>query len=179
MTDGPTPKTPESIQFPKSGNVPNHPKLPLLIYRKALDPLHADLASVFESMFTKNGWKETWRNGVYPFRHYHSNAHETLAVCSGHATLELGGASGGRFEVDKGDVVVLPAGCGHMLLNSSGGFQVVGTYPDGASYDLIREEQMLTEGILKRIESVPLPCFDPIFGKQGPLVSLWKAALSG
>lgn len=46
-----------------------------------------------------NGWGGTWVWQVFAYHHYHPNAHEALAVVSGHAELMLGGRKGQRVSV--------------------------------------------------------------------------------
>ena len=74
---------------------------------------------------------------MYSTTHFHSTTHEVLAIASGSAKICLGGESNpGGVEpvVSAGDVLVLPAGVGHRLLEDrDGGFQMVGSYlSDGA-----------------------------------------------
>jgi hypothetical protein len=68
-------KTPivETHRFAENGTVPNS-RLPLVVYRGAL-PDDGDRAAACEQMFARNGWPDSWRNGIYPFHHYHSTAH--------------------------------------------------------------------------------------------------------
>jgi len=89
--------------------------------------------------------------------------------------VKLGGESGAVFDFVPGDVVVLPDGTGHRCLESSDGFLVVGAYPPGQEWDLIRadEPEKKTEAV-KRIARVPLPDTDPVLGKDGPLMRLWR-----
>ncbi|HKK17619.1 MAG TPA: cupin domain-containing protein, partial [Opitutales bacterium] len=159
----------------ESENIPNHPNFPVLLYRGALDADEGPLAEAFESCYQKNDWRGAWRWGVYDFHHYHSNAHEVLGVASGEAELKLGGPKGRTVTVRAGDVVVLPAGTGHMNVGSSGDFQVVGAYPAGQeNKDLIRNDEPLDDTIRERIKNVARPTADPIFGEDGPLLSEWK-----
>ena len=117
------------------GAIPNHPRWPLLVYPAALALSGPDPAALFEALFTRNGWPAAWRNGVFPFHHYHSNAHEALGVYSGEVTVQFGGDAGVKIVARPGDVIVLPAGTGHKKLSSSGQLGVVGAYPNGAHPD--------------------------------------------
>jgi uncharacterized protein YjlB len=62
------------------GSVPNHPRWPLLVYPGVLE---ISSAEAFEELFTRNRWPAAWRDGVFPFHHYHSNSHEALGVYEG------------------------------------------------------------------------------------------------
>lgn len=153
---------PQTLLLGPGETMPNS-RLPVLIYRAE--------AGGFEAMFAANGWVGIWRNGVYDFDHYHSNAHEVLGVEAGHATLRLGGAEGQDVEISTGDVVVLPAGTGHRRITRSPDFVVVGAYPRGQqSYDLCRDRTPEAE---IRITKVAMPESDPVRGQHGPLLTLW------
>src|SRR2546426_301740 len=56
----------------------------------------------------------------------------------GTATLQLGGQHGENVEVGAGDVIVIPAGVAHQNIGASDDFGVVGAYPGGRSWDLLR-----------------------------------------
>jgi uncharacterized protein YjlB len=144
-------------------------RLPLLLYRQAFAPDTPDLPSAIEERFAKNDWTGSWRAGVFPFHHYHSTTHEVLAVYRGTATLQLGGEKGRKFEVKPGDVIVIPAGVGHKRLESSEDFGVVGAYPGGRQWDLLRGLPGERPQADRNIAAVPLPENDPIYGPDGPL----------
>ena len=160
--------------FEDDGSIPNSP-MPLLLYRGALDLALADPAAAFEQRFARHRWTGGWRNGIYPFHHYHSTSHEVLGIARGRATVRFGGANGTSVEVEAGDAVVIPAGVGHKNEGASDDLLVVGAYPDGCDYDLCRGRPEERDHALRNIQRVPLPATDPLFGMQGPLVSHWRA----
>jgi uncharacterized protein YjlB len=165
---------PKELRFGDAGAIPNNPRLPALLYKGAVG-LGADPAADIERIFAENSWPPQWRYGIYPFHHYHSTAHEALGVARGSAKVMLGGETGEPVEFAAGDVVVLPAGTGHCCLSSSADFLVVGAYPPGQAWDLIRATEPEKEAdAVKRIARVPLPESDPVNGKDGPLVRLWS-----
>src|SRR6185503_11815865 len=71
---------PLTFMFQDDGAVPNNPALPALIYKGALDLADArDPAAAIEKLFKSNGWGHgQWRDGIFPFVHYHSMIHEAL-----------------------------------------------------------------------------------------------------
>ncbi|PDT80128.1 cupin [Sinorhizobium sp. BJ1] len=165
-------REPEIIRFPPSEWVPNHPRLPVLVYRQAL--AENDMAAEFERRFAGTGWRGVWRNGVFSYQHYHIGAHEVLGIAKGNAKLLIGGPQGAVMEVGAGDCLVLPAGTGHMTLGASDGFLVVGGYPPGQSADI--QTKAVSRSDLQTIADVPLPPADPLYGANGPLMRLWKNA---
>ncbi len=163
------PPQPETLFLHPNGWVPNSAK-PVLLYRGALGPAD-DAASTAEAMFEANGWPPQWRAGIFDFHHYHTTAHEALAVTAGAATLELGGPEGAEIAVRAGDVLVLPAGTGHRCETSSPDFLVVGAYPPHVKWDTVREAP--TQEMLARIANLPFPQSDPVGGPDGCLPALW------
>ena len=110
--------------FDDDGSIPNS-NMPLLVYRNAVP---ADAAAI-ERVFAANRWPPAWRNGVHPFHHFHSSAHEVLGVARGEASVLFGGPSGTVVLVRAGDVVVVPAGVAHCNQGQSSDLLIVGAYP--------------------------------------------------
>lgn len=156
------------------GRIPNNEKLPLLVYRQAVALPGEDPAAAFESLFTTNGWPAAWRNGIHPFHHYHSTAHEVLGVFRGRATACFGGEHGVRMTVSAGDVVVIPAGVGHKGLEASPDLGIVGAYPACTGPDLCRGLPEERPACLEAIARVALPDRDPVYGARGPLREHWS-----
>ena len=77
------------------GTFPNNEQLPLVLYRGAIRVTEGDPATTIEQVFAANGWGNAWRNGIFPYHHYHSTAHEVLGVACGTARVQLGGDSNG------------------------------------------------------------------------------------
>ena len=84
----------------------------------------------------------------------------------------------GRVEtrLGKGDVVIVPAGVGHRLLEEEeekreDGFVMVGSYPVGCSWDMCygragEEEKVKGIGKLVWFER------DPVYGDTGPVLEV-------
>jgi uncharacterized protein YjlB len=155
------------------GEIPNS-RLPMLIYEGVMALPSEDPARAMEETFERNGWSGTWRDGIYPYHHYHSTAHEVLGVFSGSAEVQLGGKAGLTRTLRAGDVVVLPAGVGHKNVRSSPDFGVVGAYPEGQDWDMNYGRPGERPKTDENIARVPLPTADPVFGEDGPLVQHWN-----
>jgi uncharacterized protein YjlB len=169
------PPAPETHLFADDGSVPNNQRLPFLVYRGAIDLIGTpDPEATIERVFRDNGWGDTWRNGIYPYVHYHSMIHEGMGIARGRARVRFGGNNGKDIELVQGDIAVLPAGTGHQCLWSSPDLLVIGTYPKTGRYDLCRGSRGEHAKAMQSIPLVPLPDTDPVFGQRGPLLQLWR-----
>ena len=168
------PRKPELFRFRDDGETPNNPRLPLVVYRGAvrLDRGY-DPAAVLEETFARHGWRDSWRDGVYDFLHFHTATHEVLGIARGRVTVQFGGSKGCNITLAAGDVVVLPAGTGHRRIRASRDLLVVGAYPAGGSYDEPRPEETDHARALASIAKVKLPRHDPVYGAEGALGRLW------
>jgi uncharacterized protein YjlB len=61
-----------------------------------------------EATFADNDWQGSWRNGLYPFHHYYSTAHEVLGIYSGSVRVQFGGEEGLKLLAAEEDVLILP-----------------------------------------------------------------------
>ena len=156
------------------GAIPNHPRWPLLIYPSAVAIAGSDPAVAFEELFTRNRWPAAWRDGVFPFHHFHSNGHEALGIYEGEVTVQFGGDAGVTVTACPGDVLVLPAGTGHKKLASQGALGVVGAYPEGTHPDTCTAPFVRAAAAAQRVAKVALPACDPVFGPRGPLFDHWR-----
>jgi uncharacterized protein YjlB len=162
--------------FTDDGTIPNNPELPFVLYRGAIDLAGSpDPEDVIEKTFAANGWGGLWRNGVYPYVHYHSMIHEAMGVARGRAKVRFGGEKGREIDIAPGDVVILPAGTGHQRLGQSADLVVIGAYPASGKYNLCRGSKAERVKALASIPKVPPPATDPVFGPKGPLMALWRA----
>ena len=150
----------------------------MILYRSPVKPADGvDPAALFEDLFAANHWNKSWRDSIYPFNHFHTATHEVLGIARGHARVRFGGAKGRVIEVREGDVIVQPAGTGHRCLSKSRDLLVVGAYPKGkggGDYDQPRPGEVDHEEAAASIARTPAPLNDPVYGREGPLIRLWR-----
>ncbi len=165
----------QTYRFQDDGLVPNNPRWPLIVYRSPVRLVDSfDPAAVFEQLFARNGWGDSWRDGIYDYVHYHPRTHEVLGIARGRARVQFGGGKGRKVGIKAGDVVILPAGTGHRRLAASKDLLVVGAYPPSGQYDEFGASQQEHDRALAAIARVPPPKADPVYGRDGPLTWLWR-----
>lgn len=155
------------------GNFPNNGHLALLVYRNALRLDKTIEGKEIETLFESNGWANAWQDGVYDYHHYHSITHEVMGVIDGTARIQFGGPSGISIMVERGDVIIIPAGIAHKNIGGDEIFKCVGAYPEGKDYDLNYGKPGERPKADENIKNVPLPEHDPVFGAAGPLIKEW------
>jgi len=160
------------LQLEENEPFPNNTKLPVLVYKNVFGSSVSP--EQIENTLQKNNWGDSWRNGVYNFQHYHSTAHEALGVYQGWAMVQLGGPGNKPVKIEKGDLVVLPAGTAHKRIDSGGGFALVGAYPDGQNWDMIYGKTKEFKKAKTNIVNVKLPTEDPIYGEGGKMFDYWE-----
>jgi len=161
----------EAYRFVGDGRFPNS-ALPAIVYRQAV-PTDADRV---EALLRRNRWAPAWRAsiGFYPFDHFHSTAHELVAIVAGEAHGRLGGPSAGTVVLRAGDAVLIPAGVCHFGCYSSPDIATVGAYPAGApAPDMRRGDPAEYAEAARNASLTPVPPCDPILGADGPLTRLW------
>jgi uncharacterized protein YjlB len=160
-------------KFKDDGVIPNNSRWPLVLYRGAVAlPRNLDPAAIMEDLFDKNGWGDSWRDGIYDYVHYHSRIHEVLGIARGKGTVRFGGNNGKTLQLKAGDVAILPAGTGHQCLAASADFLVVGAYPPTGTYDECTKSEEHARA-LKTIPKIGRPRKDPVYGSKGPLLTAW------
>lgn len=164
----------EAVILTDDGVFPNNRRLPLLIYKKALNTDIPDVISHVQALFAEHHWTDSWVDSIYDFHHYHSTAHEVLAICGGQARVMFGGEHGILQTVSAGDVIVIPAGVSHKNLGSEGNLAVVGAYPQGQKHDMCYGKHEERPGADRNVVSVRMPESDPLYGLDGPLMEHWQ-----
>lgn len=158
-------------QIPSWGRIPNTSiqSKPLMIYHGAFNATAAELTQRLEAV---GEVMPQWVYTMYCQTHFHSTTNEVLAVVAGRARLCFGGEDNpNRFEptVQRGDLIIVPAGVGHRLLDDEGQepFKMVGSYPRDKQWDMCYG-QPGEEGKIKGIRNVAWFHRDPLYGDNGP-----------
>jgi uncharacterized protein YjlB len=77
------------------------------------------------------------------------------------------------IELDKGDVIIIPAGVAHKKLSSTDDFTVVGAYSNGSDYDIKYGKAEERPEADETIAKVKNPDSDPVYGNKGHLFECW------
>ncbi|PKX94070.1 cupin domain-containing protein [Aspergillus novofumigatus IBT 16806] len=151
-----------SRQIPKWERIPNTSiqSKPLMIYHKAFSASPNQLTTHLEEV------GEVTPQWVYSIS----------GVVSGRARLCFGGEGNpNRFDtiVEKGDLIIVPAGVGHRLLDEldteEERFKMVGAYPKQKQWDMCYG-QSGEEDKVKGIKDLGWFHKDPLFGDDGPVL---------
>jgi uncharacterized protein YjlB len=164
---------PEEIFLTNNGAFPNS-FLPVLFYKHALKLPVLLRANHVRKLFQSHNWSNNWQAGIFTYHHYHSNTHEVMGVIKGHASIILGGENGRVITLHEGDVLVIPAGVAHKNLGKENDVACIGGYPYGMEYDINYGKEGERPAADERIAKVELPDNDPVTGKEGYLLSIWK-----
>ncbi|KAK2612536.1 hypothetical protein QQS21_001474 [Conoideocrella luteorostrata] len=82
---------------------------------------------------------------------------------------------GKEAKVQKGDVIVLPAGTAHSNLESTPDYFYIGVYPRRHPKWVNEMGKNPATKFLSTIKAVEMPEEDPVYGKDGPLLKLWHS----
>lgn len=149
--------------LPDTGEFPNS-SLPVKIYREAFLLPEKKRSKIIINIFSGNNWKNSWKNGIYNYHHYHSTTHEVLGVYRGRAEVQFGGPAGVIDTISRGDAVIIPAGVAHKLISSSKNFKIVGAYPFGVEFNSLKGEEWDRPAADLDIRNARIPDKDPIYG---------------
>jgi uncharacterized protein YjlB len=161
----------QSFHLAETPEFPNN-FLPLLYYRSTWNLPEKGAADEIEDHLKFNYWGNCWRDGVYDYHHYHSTAHELLAVYEGSALLLFGGDDGVKITASVGDVILIPAGVAHKCLEDHS-FRCVGAYPEGQNFDMNYGKPSERPRADENIRKVKVPQADPVYGTRWPLLHYW------
>lgn len=173
MADMQPESKPELYVLPDDGVFPNS-RLPVIYYPGVLTLPKLFAGGYIRNLFAKNNWGNNWRAGIYTYHHYHSITHEVIGVVKGETLVQLGGENGISLFIEKGDVLIIPAGVAHMNLGKENDVTVIGGYPGGRDYDIKYGNEGERPGSDENIAGVPLPETDPVSGNKGMLSHFWK-----
>ena len=154
------------------GTFPNS-ELPVLFYKHVLRVPRFFAGAFVKRLFKRHNWYNAWQYGIFEYHHYHSITHEVLGVVKGETRLQLGGSKGVILHIEKGDVVIIPAGVAHKNLGKQDQVTCIGAYPNGADYDINYGKAGERPQTDRNISKVPRPAQDPVFGKKGGLLKYW------
>lgn len=162
---------PDIFYFREDRFIPNSPH-PLLVYRSFFDKESDACENWLRKKFINHKWFPF--SGLQPFDVpcYYVNTHIVLGVCAGEAKWQLGGTLGLTMVIEKGDVLVIPAGVALRNLESSADFKISAA----SSLDVIPKIRKEATSHLKdpgRIADISIPETDPVLGTGDGLLTIW------
>jgi uncharacterized protein YjlB len=149
-------------------------KFPVLHYKGILEVPLLFPAKYVSDLFERHNWSNSWDAGIFDYHHYHSNVHEALGVYAGSTTVILGGEGGVEVKLEKGDVLIIPAGVAHKNMGDENAISCVGAYPYGQDYDMNYGKPEERERAAEKLIKTPIPDTDPVRGTDGGVPDIWK-----
>ncbi|KAL0258959.1 hypothetical protein SLS55_006464 [Diplodia seriata] len=176
------PQEPEFYRFEPTSDSPNN-VMPVLVYRSAFSTTMA--IGELRNIIQRNRWHPDGHNEVNKTPIFNSTMHEMHAIVRGRCQLLVGGTQYGpppgmMVYLSAGDIIVYPAGVSHCVVNAEN-YEYVSFLPeksgkrDNCEPRAFNAKEM--KQIQKNISKVACPKHDPLGGKDGPLVEIWRLAV--
>ncbi|EKG21663.1 hypothetical protein MPH_00973 [Macrophomina phaseolina MS6] len=175
------PLEPEIYRFERTPDTPNN-VLPVLVYRSAFST--ATAIGEVRNVISTNKWHADGHVEANSTPIFHTKTHVLHAIIRGKCQLLVGGTQygpppGQMIYLSAGDIIVYPAGVSHCLVESQD-YEFIAFYPEkSAKRDdcECRASASAMKTYLKNIDRVAVPKHDPVHGKEGPLVEIWKLSV--
>ncbi|MGJ7032222.1 cupin domain-containing protein [Niabella hirudinis] len=166
---------PDIFYFKEDLRIPSS-LLPLLVYRGFFDKEYGSCEGWLTKKFRSNKWFPAPALQAHDFTHYYANTHIVLGICAGEAKWQLGGRLGISTILEKGDVMVIPAGVALRCIESDADFKMVGA----CSVNVVPELRGNKPGNPNQadpiIANIAIPDNDPILGPGEGLLTIWQPA---
>jgi len=122
---------------------------------------------------SRNGWGDSWRNGIYGLPAL-SLAHPKCSASRRPRARAIGGDKGRSSTSRPAMSRCIPAGTGHQRLMGARTFSWSAPIRRRGTYDECTGKPDEHASALKTIPKVAKPKADPVYGKNGPLMDLWR-----
>ena len=97
-----------------------------------------------------------------------------MGVIRGRTIIRVGGDNGMMIRIEKGDVLLIPAGVAHQNMRREKDVICIGGYPKGKDYDINYGKKQERPAADEKIAKVKVPGFDPVNGKNGSMYRIWN-----
>ena len=161
------------LLFFRENKVAPNSHLPALFYKKAFEENNESLEDQMYSIFNNNKWNGTRKGRIRTGRYYHTASHEVIGITKQAIFIELGGFNGSRHILEKGDVLILPAGVSIRLIKGAG-HDVRRGFSAEPTENMQYAKASYREKAKEAIACIPIPKTDPIYGRSGGLVDIWN-----